>query len=497
MINQKLPNNWQEREKLRDKGQFWTPEWVTKAMVAYIAQDTNLIFDPAAGKGAFLNALLQINPSINYYGIDIDEDILKDEIYQKNSCFVELRDFIKNPPQKKFNAIIANPPYIRHHRIDEKMKQFLKELFISITDFTIDGRAGYHIYFFVQALNLLNKNGKLAFIMPADTCEGIFAQKLWQWITKNYCLECVVTFDQNATPFPKVDTNAIIFFIKKSEPVQTIKWIKTNEANEELFNFVKSDFQDTNYISLEINNRDLQEALATGLSRPEQNNCDVKYHLNDFAKVIRGIATGANDFFFLTRQQVKELAIPREFLKLAIGRTKDVIGDKVTIEDIKKLQENNRPTILLSINSENNIPEPVANYLKKGEKLGLPNRPLLKQRKYWYRIEYREVPPILFAYLGRRNSRFIKNEAGVVPLTSFLCIYPIYSDELYITNLCQALNEPETIENLRLVGKSYGSGAIKVEPRNLDKVPIPEHIVDKYNLNRQKLESKSQQLELF
>ncbi|MFM6348281.1 MAG: Eco57I restriction-modification methylase domain-containing protein, partial [Dolichospermum sp.] len=101
--------------------------------------------------------------------------------------------------QKKFNAIIANPPYIRHHRIDEKMKQFLRELFISITGFTIDGRAGYHIYFFVQALKLLNKNGRLAFIMPADTCEGIFAQKLWQWITKNYCLECVVTFHENAT----------------------------------------------------------------------------------------------------------------------------------------------------------------------------------------------------------------------------------------------------------------------------------------------------------
>ncbi|WP_197705458.1 Eco57I restriction-modification methylase domain-containing protein, partial [Dolichospermum compactum] len=274
MIHQKLPNNWQEREKLRDKGQFWTPEWVTKAMISYIVKDTDLVFDPAAGKGAFLNALLQINPSINYYGIDIDKYVLEDEIYQKNSCFVELRDFIKNPPQKKFNAIIANPPYIRHHRIDEKMKQFLKELFIKITGFTIDGRAGYHIYFFVQALNLLDKNGRLAFIMPADTCEGIFAQKLWQWITKNYCLECVVTFHENATPFPKVDTNAIIFFIKKSEPVQIIKWIKANEANEELFNFVKSDFKDTNYITLEINNRELKEGLATGLSRPKQNHCD-------------------------------------------------------------------------------------------------------------------------------------------------------------------------------------------------------------------------------
>jgi hypothetical protein len=377
------------------------------------------------------------------------------------------------------------------------MKQFLKELFIKITGFTIDGRAGYHIYFFVQALNLLDKNGRLAFIMPADTCEGIFAQKLWQWITKNYCLECVATFHENATPFPKVDTNAIIFFIKKSEPVQIIKWIKANEANEELFNFVKSDFKDTNHITLEINNRDLKEALATGLSRPEQNNCDFKYHLNDFAKVIRGIATGANDFFFLTTQQVQELAIPKEFLKLAIGRTKDVTGDKLTIEDIKKLEENNRPTILLSINSNDNIPESVANYLQEGEKLGLPDRPLIKQRKLWYKMEHREVPPILFAYLGRRNSRFIKNEAGVVPLTSFLCIYPIYDDELYIANLCEALNDPETIQNLRLVGKSYGSGAIKVEPRNLDKVPIPEHIVDKYNLTRQKYKIKSQQLELF
>ncbi|MFM6908345.1 MAG: Eco57I restriction-modification methylase domain-containing protein, partial [Dolichospermum sp.] len=101
-------------------------------------------------------------------------------------------------------------------------------LFISITGFTIDGRAGYHIYFFVQALNLLNKNGRLAFIMPADTCEGIFAQKLWQWITKNYCLECVVTFSENATPFPKVDTNAVIFFIKSSPPLEKIKWIKAN-----------------------------------------------------------------------------------------------------------------------------------------------------------------------------------------------------------------------------------------------------------------------------
>ncbi|OQX06029.1 MAG: hypothetical protein BWK80_51345, partial [Desulfobacteraceae bacterium IS3] len=78
MTNQKLPKNWHEREKLRDKGQFWTPEWVAEAMISYIAKDTDLVFDPAAGRGAFFNALLNINPSVTYFGTDIDEELLQD-----------------------------------------------------------------------------------------------------------------------------------------------------------------------------------------------------------------------------------------------------------------------------------------------------------------------------------------------------------------------------------------------------------------------------------
>ena len=114
--------------------------------------------------------------------------------------------------------------------------------------------------------------------------------------------------------------------------------------------------------------------------------------------------------------------------------------------------------------------------------MGLPTRPLIKQRKPWYKMEKRKVPPLLFAYLGRRNTRFIKNEAGVLPLTGFLCVYPIHNDDKSVRNLWQALNHPDTLENLKLVGKSYGSGAIKVEPGNLSELPIPEHIVEQFDL---------------
>ena len=99
-------------------------------------------------------------------------------------------------------------------------------------------------------------------------------------------------------------------------------------------------------------------------------------------------------------------------------------------------------------------------------------------------MEKREIPPLLFTYLGRRSTRFIKNEAGVLPLTGFLCVYPIYQDKDFVDKLWQALNHPDTLENLKLVGKSYGSGAIKVEPGNLAKLPIPTHVVELFGLKR-------------
>ncbi|MGL6282938.1 MAG: hypothetical protein ACRC2J_11075, partial [Microcoleaceae cyanobacterium] len=123
-------------------------------------------------------------------------------------------------------------------------------------------------------------------------------------------------------------------------------------------------------------------------------------------------------------------------------------------------------------------------YLSQGEKLGLPERALIRQRKPWYKMEKRQIPPILFTYLGRRHQRFIINEAAVLPLTGFLCIYPHNCDLLFINQLWQALNEPATINNLSLVGKSYGAGAIKVEPGNLQRLVIPENIVKKYSLDQ-------------
>lgn len=482
--HQKIPSQWKDREILREKGQFWTPGWVARAMVSYVLQSgADTVFDPAVGNGAFAEAFQAIRNGAGgrrFYGTDIDATLLTQDVFQKPWCRVEARDFIHNPPVRKFAAIVANPPYIRHHRLPPETKRALRGICARHLGVALDGRAGMHVYFLVQALSMLAPGGRLAFIVPADTCEGVFAQELWTWISSRYCIDAAVAFAPEATPFPKVDTNPLVIMARNSAPQRDLKWVKCLQADNELHHFVDEGLVQTRSRGLKVIRRNLEEALSTGLSR-EPTRVRSSFKLSDFASVMRGIATGANEFFWLTKKQAREIGIPDQFLITAVGRTRDVPGDILTKDTIKELDSAGRPTLLFCPDGRpvNQFPAAVQRYLAQGEKLGFHQRALIRTRTPWYKMEQRAVPPFLFAYLGRRRARFIRNEAGAIPLTGFLCIFPHLQYRGRNKELWEILNAQATIDHLPLVGKSYGAGAIKVEPRNLERLPIPDSVIAK------------------
>jgi len=90
-------------------------------------------------------------------------------------------------------------------------------------------------------------------------------------------------------------------------------------------------------------------------------------------------------------------------------------------------------------------------------------------------MEQREPAPIYFTYLSRKKSRFIYNSAGVLALNVFLCIYPeprIAENQIVLKALLAVLNSMVSKQTLRHVGRSYGGDTIKLEPRELDRVPV-------------------------
>jgi len=299
----------------------------------------------------------------------------------------------------------------------------------------------------------------------------------------------VVTFAPQASPFPGVDTNAIIFMIRNAKPREHFLWVVCTEAETaELKEWARSELAGPPRHPISVYQRSLAEGLASGFSRPPVEGQATRPTLGDFARTMRGIATGANEFFFLTPGQAATLGIPHEFLVPAIGRTRDVPGDELSSATLRALEEKGRPTLLFAPDGRplDEFPPAVVKYLERGEQMGLNTRPLIASRRPWYKMEVRRAPPILFAYLGRRNARFIRNTAGVVALTGFICVYPHRDDPGFIRRLWDVLRHAETQANLRLVGKSYGAGAIKVEPRALERLPLPASAFAKAPVEKEK-----------
>ena len=461
-------------------------------MAYALGQNADTLFDPAVGTGALLRAAKAYGErrgkGVVLAGVEIDADALRQARHDMSAddlARVEVADFLRYPSTHRCAAIVANPPYIRHHRLSAEVKTNLRQLAIDTIGRPLDGRTGLHVYFLVKALGMLEDGGRLAFIVPADTCEGVASGVLWEWIAGRFSLDAVVTFTPAAAPFPGVDTNALVLLISRNAPCATFKWAICSEwGTSELAAWIECGLPLTSSPGLAVCERDLAEGLATGLSRPPQASADEGVTLGAYARTMRGIVTGANDFFLLTARRVAELNLPPSALALAIGRTRDVVGNELTAASMEALAAAERPTHLLYLDGRpvEELPPPVQDYLRTGVALGLPQRTILASRRPWYRMETRAVPPILFAYLGRRNTRFILNTAGALPLTGFLCVYPRSNDPAFVAALWGVLNRADTLANLPYVGKTYGDWAIKVEPRALEQLKLPADIVAKVRL---------------
>ncbi len=399
---QNLPASGDEREALRVKGQFWTPSWLAKVMAGWVTQDhPKVLFDPAVGPGTFFAAAREAGFAGEFHGFELHPNAFADgwKLGLKPDDFhlVRIADFISKALSEKFPAIVSNPPYIRHHRLTQEQKLELKQLAHGHLGFSLDGRVGLHVFFLLKCLAQLAPGGRLAFLLPADVCEGISSSAFWNRICQQYRLVAAMTFADAAAPFPAVDTNAMVFLFTKDKPKEEFLWLRVCERDGAAIAAALDGQKPSNAVSLF--HRQLTEALKTGLSRPPRAQNNFGTPLSHFAKIVRGIATGHNEFFFLTREQLRSRDLPENFFRRAIGRTRDCPGSRVTATDLARLDAAGRATWLLNLTdaADEKLPQSLRAYLKSGEQAGLHEKALIKTRRPWYKMEKRTPPPILFA----------------------------------------------------------------------------------------------------
>jgi len=114
-----------EKRNLKKEFQFFaTPDDVADFMIDLIRVDEgDSVLEPSAGQGALIKALLRQYPNTKvdaFELMDINREFLK-KIPEVNLIG---EDFLTTPIEKKYDLIIANPPFSKNQDIDHIMKMY-------------------------------------------------------------------------------------------------------------------------------------------------------------------------------------------------------------------------------------------------------------------------------------------------------------------------------------------------------------------------------------
>lgn len=502
-----------ERRRL---GQFFTPIPVADLMVEYLLRniERGKIVDPAVGTGRFILRLLSKDryATERYELIGIDISPLMILLSIVNISYLSTPERIRFRLGDMFDfdelisgsdAIISNPPYSRHHELSLDYKRKLQEKVRITTNVMLSRYTSFFGYALLYLSSLLKRNGYMSFICPVEIFEAKYSNEIKKYLASNKLLEKVVVFSEKSFIFPYAENAASIIFIHKDSPRNVhfikIKEMPNVESLEKILD-INSEGSFEWFFVRKVDNKELlslnewkifyTDEETTSIFLKEIIKCPMFVPFKHIAKIMRGIATGANDFFLLSEIEVKKWRIEKEFLKPALAKTRWVLGyvyNKEIFDQIKKKGE--KCWLLYCMLSPSTLSnENVLEYIKHGERLGLPKRSLIRLRRVWYQVEKREPPPIVFTYLSKSKPRFIYNEIGAMPLNTFLCIYPtneISNNRKMLKALLAYLNSDIAYMILKIKGRSYGGDTLKIEPRELDELPV----LDVRKLRREEIET--------
>jgi adenine-specific DNA-methyltransferase len=203
--------------------------------------------------------------------------------------------------------------------------------------------------------------------------------------------------------------------------------------------------------------------------------------LSSYGKVVRGIATGANNYFTFNTEKQKKYNIKDKFMLPCITKAIDVTGSFFTKQDVERLKENGKNIFLINIKDAKD--QNIAQYIHFGEQNEIHKKHLTSHRNPWYILENRPPAPIWVSVFNRKGLRFIRNEAGISNLTTFHCFYlnmfAANRTDLLFAYLLTDVSRQIFNDNRR----EYGNGLEKFEPNDLNHSKVVD--LDKVNLKEE------------
>lgn len=478
------------QEERNIMGQFSTPIVLANALLNYAAKifpkhSIVRFLDPAFGTGSFFSALNNAFKSTRVeaaVGFEIDNHYGEPakKLWANTVLDFKLDDFTcaipPNIEKEKYNLIICNPPYVRHHHINGEKFRLQSKAEIA-ANMKLSGLAGLYCYFLALSHQWMKKNAIAGWLIPSEFMDVNYGKAVKEYLLNEVTLLHIHRFNPSDVQFnDALVSSAIVWFKNK----------KTNANYKVRFTY-GGDLDNPAHVK-EIDSQvlaDERKWTRFPLSSKRVSNNAAK--LSDYFIVKRGIATGDNGFFILPLSKINEMKLPLSQFRPILPSPRYL--DKIIINaDSSGNPEITKQLFVLDCKLEideirDKYPA-LYTYLQYGIKIGVSERYLCKHRKLWYAQENRPESIFYCTYIGRSDKkgkkpfRFILNRSKAIVANSYLILYPKSNLEAEISDrpnkaikLLEILNEITEKEMID-EGRVYGGGMHKLEPKELSNVPV-------------------------
>ncbi|MEK6598826.1 MAG: N-6 DNA methylase [Deltaproteobacteria bacterium] len=449
-----------------------------------------------------------------------------------------------------YDCIVGNPPYTRQEEMaDMTGKEGYKDKLIKNALYyekqklaDISKRAGIHAYFFVHGTKFLKDGGRFGFIVSNSWMDVNYGKGLQELFLKNYKIFAIIE-SKIERWFEDADVNTSIIILEKCSnekerngnfvrfvnlfkplrhfipPAQDM-WEKQKQRLDAIDNLRKTilshnEFYQNDELRIYPKKQselweegfDTEENKYTGskwgkyLRAPEiffkilEKGKDKLVPLKEIANIRRGFTTGANEFFYLTEDEIVRLGIEKEFW-MHKDEKGNWVPNKVTVSPREAksvvIKPDNLSKNILFINKDKEKlkNKKVLSYIKQGERRGFHEGGTCSSRNRWYELEYREPWAIFYPRVHTDRQLVISNKYMFQADCSFMEIKPKRKRDV-LPLLCFLLSTVSMLFK-EFFSRTYGGGTgpIDIKGTDFEKTPVIKYFSKEGRLKLKKLAIK-------
>jgi hypothetical protein len=454
-------------EERRPHGATYTPQSIVDAMVEWAAGDGTLgrVVDPGTGSGRFLVAAGRRFRRVPLIGVEITTlgsilargHLAAAGLADRSTiCTCSYHDFAAPTIEAK-TLYVGNPPYVRHHQLPAMWKDWLAKT-ARAQGLNASQLAGLHVHFFLATAARASRGDIGAFITSAEWLDVNYGSLVRKLLLDGLGGLAVHVLEPTVTAFDDAATTAAITCFRVGSRPRSIRLRRVKTVDQ----LGKLDGG-----QLVRRERLIEARRWTPLTRTPRKMPEGYVELGELCRVHRGAVTGANATWVVPTDFD---ALPERVLFPSVTRARELFAANSVLDAVAHL----RRVIDLPVDLDVFDPDDrkvIDGFLRAAKRRGAASGYIARHREAWWAVGLRPPAPILATYMARQPPVFVRNISQARHINIAHGLYPRQPmTARVLERLAKHLRETVTLGQ----GRTYAGGLTKFEPKEMERLPIPD-----------------------